>query len=69
MKRVLLLLLIAGVLLMGIFSVVDEFSQVVSREATDVPSGEMLIDIECQDPAPTGSGDGSGPGGGGGVPG
>ena len=69
MKRVLLLLLVAGVLLMGTFSVVDEFSQVVSREATDVPGGEILIDPECQDPVPMGSGDGSGPGGGGGVPG
>jgi hypothetical protein len=69
MKRVLLLLLVACVLLMGTLSVIDEFSQVISREATDVPSGEIFIYPECQDPAPTGSGDGSGPGGGGGVPG
>lgn len=69
MKRVLLLLLVACVLLMGTLSVIDEFSQVVSREATDVPSGEILVYPECQDPAPMGSGDDSGPGGGGGVPG
>ncbi len=69
MKKMLMLLLVAGVLLMGTLSVVDELSQIVPQEPIGVSDCEIFVGPEYQDPTPDGSDDGPGPGGGGGVPG
>ena len=65
MKKVLIFLLVAGVLFMGTFAIVEELSESLCEKG-DVLKGEDLGDPEYGDPIPCGGGDGAGPGG---VPG
>jgi len=58
MKKVLMLLIMVGVLLMGTFAIAEEFAE-SSGEMRDFSEG----DSEETNPIPCGGGDGAGPGG------
>ena len=57
MKKVLIFLLVAGVLVLGTCAIAEEISEEISFERVDFSEGEN------PDPSPCGGGDGQGPGG------
>ena len=62
MKKVLILLLVFGVLMMGAFAVAEVFPESLD-EISDFSEGEDFGDSGLGDPAPCGGGDGGGQGG------
>jgi len=62
MKKVLIFLLVAGVLILGTCAVIGEISEEISLEHVDFSEGNDFSD-PSGDPSPCGGGSGGGPGG------